>query len=388
MTLREARKALIQARSDALLNEKTWDNAGRRALASEQTFAERAATGYYGNKAKDAADRYASAVKARDQIPQWTQVDDWQEYQYPVNTISREIQVTVRLRLVEVATAKLLCMDNQTTSRAGHADTQIEGDAVHNVTAKSANLKDPRELIGEAVEKVLPALELKGHDLLANRSAQFLGQARQATGDAKTTAYVRYLFDSASECNEKEATAALSEVFGNQLTETGSEACRQLAVSRLNLRFRAPVEPAADTTAKAPTTAPAEAVAAQHPATRPALPDAVIASSGRQPKDTSAAQPRSENQKPAVAQWPGQNRAAPTPMARADQPRNQPAAKSTAGQRKAAAAPAPPPMKPAPAAPVPLPPPSDRAADMDTGRVYQGRGQPRRQTLQEGDPHH
>jgi len=379
VTLREARKALGQARSDAQLNEKTWDLAGRRALASEQTFAERAATGYYGNKAKDAADQYAAAVKALDQIPQWTQVDDWQEHQYPVHQVTRDVEVKVRMRLVEVATAKVVWQDNQTTSRASHADTQIDGDAVRNVTAKAANLKDSRELIAEAVDKVLPTLRAKARSLLAHRAGQFMEQARLVSGDARVVSYVRFLFDSGAECNEKDATTAFGEIFKAQGSESGIEACKRVAMERLNMRFRVPTEPGAPLLAEGTSTALSAAqpagIAAGQSAVRPALPGDVIASSGRQPREIPVAQSRPAGQPPTVAQWPGQVREPPSPIARADQQRSRqtpPTGKSAKDQRKTTAAPGTTQMKPAPAVPVPLPPPSDRAADIAGGRVYQG----------------
>ncbi len=332
VTLREARKVLNQARSEAKLNERAWDVPGRRALASEQTFAELAATGYYGGTAKDAADGYAAAVKARDEIPQWTQVDHWQEHRYPVQQISREVELRVRMRLVEVATAKVIWQDDGITSRASHADTQVDGDAVHNVTAKAANLKGSPALVAEAVAKVLPALQSKGGDVLARRPAYFLEQARGSSGDARIAAQVRFLFDSGPACSEEAAMAALTELFGSRASPSGVDACQRLALDRLHLRFPAVRSPVAQT--------------------RPGSPA------------------------PAVAQRPGQASASLSALARADQPRSQqetPIASREAGsQRKPSAPESSAARRASPARPVPAPPPSDRAADMNAGRVYQG----------------
>lgn len=377
--LREARKALEQARSDARLNEKTWDLPGRRALTSEQTFAERAATGYYGDKAKSAADRYIAAVKTLDQTPQWTQVDDWQQHQYPVDQITCNVDVRVRMRLVEVVTARVLWEDDQTIGRASHADTQIDGDAAHNVPAKAARLKDSRELIAEAVENALPALQAKGHEVLAHRPNQFRQQARESSGDVKTASNVRFLFDGGPACDQKNAMAALTEIFGPLASQSAIEACQRLALERLNIHVQAPDGAPAGSLAGAPATGPAPdrlaGEASRHTSVGSALPPGTIASSGRQPRGNVPTLNQPPNHPPAAAQWPGQTCEQLSPLPRADQRQDRPptsAAHTTSDPRRRPGTPDPAAMKPAPAPPVPLPPPSDRAADMNLGRVYQG----------------
>jgi len=233
--LKQKKKALDQARSRALLNEMMWDAAGRKDLRSEQSFLHKAVTGYYGLNAQRAAEDYHVALMKLHDTPQRIERDRWQQHQYPVYRVERQVSVKVRLRLIEVATGRILWSDNESVGKALDADTLIEPDTAHNVPSKSVALKSAASLKAEAVERVIPALHTKARSLLSCRSATYLQDAQENTGEIAVDNYIRFLFDCGPDPEPRDITLALDKVFRSYVAGTALDECKRLASERLKI---------------------------------------------------------------------------------------------------------------------------------------------------------
>jgi len=249
--LEQKKRAFDRARSQALVNEMMWDAPGRRDLRSEQSFLRKAVTGYYGLKAQRAAEDYNVALMKLHDTPQRIERDHWQQHRYPVYRVEREVSVKVRLRLIEVATGRILWSDNETVGRAADADTSIEPDNAHNVPGKTAVLKNVSELQAEAIERVIPALRVKARELLSRRSAACLEDAQKSAGEAALENYVRFLFDCGTHPEPRAVALALDEVFSAHVSGTTLDQCKRLAADRLGLPTDAAATPPRGQTAVA-----------------------------------------------------------------------------------------------------------------------------------------
>ena len=250
-TLEQKKKAFDRARSQAMFNETMWDASGRRDLRSEQSFLRKAVTGYYGLKSQRAAEDYNVALMKLHDTPQRIERDHWQQHQYPVYRVEREVSVKVRLRLIEVATGRILWSDNESIGRAADADTLIEPDNTHNVPGKTAVLKAMSELQAEAIERVIPALHVKVRELLSRRSAACLEDAQKSTGEAAVENYVRFLFDCGTRPEPRAVALALDELFSADVSGTTLDECKRLAADRLGLATHAAATPPGGQTAVA-----------------------------------------------------------------------------------------------------------------------------------------
>ncbi len=264
--LEQTRRDLRQARSEALLNERQWNVLGRRDLRSDRQFRARALTGYYGEQARTAAAAYDAAQYKLQHTPLRVDAEDWREYRYPVHFVERELTLTARLRAIELRPDQSLhpaasslstqhsslsthhpSLSTQCSSlssaRAVHGDTQIDAVPAYQVPAKAAQLKEPAELLAEAMLSITEALHGEMGPLLAARSTAQLLYARQTTGDEAVAGEVRFLFEAGPDAVPAAGASALDTLL-DRIPRDQQAACRQLILSRLGLSLASATQPA------------------------------------------------------------------------------------------------------------------------------------------------
>ncbi|NLX14050.1 MAG: hypothetical protein GXY44_10410 [Phycisphaerales bacterium] len=230
-----AKKAYDQARQRAQMTQVFQDAMGGPGPRSDADFLRNALSGMFGSKVQQAADNYRSALSKRDSTPQRLQVDDWQEFNYPVYRVERRVRVTVRMRLVETATGRILWGNNGTIGEAVSADTQIEPDRMRGVTGKVAQLRDPAELAAEAIEGLRSELADRAMEMLAQQALSYWRNAQKSTGEAATADYVRFLFECPANPGLAALSSALEQIFGPRVNGRLIEQCKQTALERLAL---------------------------------------------------------------------------------------------------------------------------------------------------------
>ncbi len=233
--LAAAKKAYDQARQRAQMTQVFQDAMSGAGQHSDADILRNALSGMFGSKVQQAADNYRAALSKRDNTPQRLQVDDWQEFRYPVYKLERRVRVTVRMRLVEAATGRILWGNNGTIGEAVSADTQIEPDRLRGVTGKTAQLRDPAELAAEAIEGLRSELAARAMEMLSQQALSYWQNAQKSTGEAATADYVRFLFECPANPGLAALSSALEQIFSPRVNGRLIEQCKQMALERLAL---------------------------------------------------------------------------------------------------------------------------------------------------------
>ncbi len=224
-----------------------------------------------------------------------------------VHRARRGVTIRVHLRLVEVATGRILWSDNQASATAVDARTPIEPNRPRGVTARTAALKDDGKLQAEAIDKLKPLLRAKAEELLKRRSAVYWEDAQKEAGEQAVADYVWYLFDCTAWPDRHAVESALEGIFGPHQAGERLARCKQIAIERLNLQFHAAAADQPESTV----------ASARHPATASAVSPAParpgpVAMAKPVPKASAAAAPPPAPAQPAAPAPPRQTEKKPT----------------------------------------------------------------------------
>lgn len=282
---KQAKEAYDKARERALLGQMLRDATGKsRRRPSDSDFLRDAVAGYYGLKTQQAAEDYRAAENKLNNTPQRLLVDDWQEHEYPVYNVTREVTVRARLRLVEVATGRIWWGDNDAAAIASDTDTEIKADAAHNIEGKEAQPRAAQELHSEAIGKLEPVVARKAREMLAQQAAAFWRSAQKESGTDAVSDYVRFLFSCPTYPGEEAWNWSLTEIIGEQSSRLLLGEARQLAAMRLHFD-----QPALrDNATAAAVSEPAVAMATPSAAAEPVAEPNEVAPSATQPAAATA----------------------------------------------------------------------------------------------------
>ena len=189
--------------------------------------------------------RHTEARLRLDSTPAQIEVDDVKQHEYTVYACGRVLDLHVRLRLVEMATGRILWSDDSCTASARHEDTQIDPLPAKGIAGKTPALKAWSALRAEAVTGLRSALSEKATEVLTVRARNSLWEARRKSGESAVACYVRFLFDSPVSVDQSATTEAMDALFSPYLVGERLARCRKTVATRLGLgpHDNAPVAP-------------------------------------------------------------------------------------------------------------------------------------------------